>query len=81
LDLKTGFDIGLAGEGRIDALRLLASSSSVFFLARACLSDQVNFLAPTDVEEVLGLNVCCDCCSIAAKGFLSFLGGGRLTGE
>ena len=79
--MKTGLDTGLAAEGTVDALRLLASSSSAFFLARACLSDQVNFLAPPRGEEELGLIVCADCFSIAAKGFLSFLGGGRLTGE
>ena len=53
LDLKTGLDIGLAEGGTKDALQLPASSSSAPFLARACLSDHVNFLVTPGVEEGL----------------------------
>jgi len=81
LDLKTKFDIRPAAGGTKDAQWLLASSSSACFLVRAHLSDQVNSLAPPSEEEELGLRVCCNCFSKAAKGFLSFLGAGRLTGQ
>ena len=61
------------------ALRLLDSSSSCCFFASACLSDQVSFFAPpADDGEGEGCELSCP---RAAKGFFSFFGAGRLTGE
>ena len=77
LDLNTGFAVGVATEGTNAALRLLASSSSTCFLAKAWRSDQVSFLPLLGVEG-LGVDDCC--CSIAANGFFNFFGAGRLTG-
>jgi len=77
LDLNTGLTTGVAGDTNA-ALRLLASSSSCCFFARACRSDQVSFLEPPTGDDDEGGTVLC--CSIAAKGFFSFFGAGRLTG-
>jgi hypothetical protein len=82
LDLKTGLDIGLAEGGTKDALQLPASSSSALFLARACLSDHVNFLVTPGVEEGLAEFVATATASpFLRKDSRVSWGAGRLTGE
>jgi hypothetical protein len=76
--LNTGLTTSSVG-GINDAARLLASSSSACFFARACRSDQVSFLGTPEGPSV-GENRCETFCSIVANGFFNLLGGGRLTG-
>ena len=73
----TGADAGATKE----AVRLLASSSSACFLARACLSLHVNFFGPPTLTLDLRAGAAAaGCCSNAANGFLSLLGAGSETG-
>jgi hypothetical protein len=82
LDVNVG-TAGAADEGgeTKEAPRLLASSSSACFFARACLSLHVNFFGPPALTlDLRGGAVFCCCCSNAENGFLSFLGAGSETG-
>ncbi len=81
LDVYVGTAEADEGGETKEAPRLLASSSSACFFARACLSLHVNFFGPPALTlDLRGGAVFCCCCSSAANGFLSFLGAGSETG-